>query len=305
MGDIVYKTANELSSILESRGVILDIDPVPLIQREGHYALINGYKDPFLDKEAMQNHSEDRYIPGTKISDIYALFLFDRGLREKLFPHIVHAEAAVRSAAVDSFCLKYQDANSYLDRSNYTDERWMLFPKQYKGDKHKAYSEGMNGLIKMFKKRLTPSINAPSYISHYLDHYGIVPLWVLQNSLTFGNVKHFYQLLERDVQARTCRVIQENSGSNERLEPQALLNAIETLVDYRNICAHNDRLYCAKPRGRVFGEMIHSLWKILPPDEMQRLITEINAVMHTHPMLLKNGIVFQVAASMGAIMIPH
>lgn len=33
MGDIVYKTANELSNILESRGVILDIDPVPLIQR--------------------------------------------------------------------------------------------------------------------------------------------------------------------------------------------------------------------------------------------------------------------------------
>lgn len=42
MGDIVYKTANELSNILESRGVILDIDPVPLIQREGHHAPING-----------------------------------------------------------------------------------------------------------------------------------------------------------------------------------------------------------------------------------------------------------------------
>lgn len=74
MENRIYKTTDELSKILESRGIELDVDPVPIIQREGYYALINGYKEPFLDKRAMQGNAGDRYIPGTKFSHIYELF---------------------------------------------------------------------------------------------------------------------------------------------------------------------------------------------------------------------------------------
>lgn len=296
----------KLSNILESRGVILDIDPVPVLQRDGYYALINGYKDPFLDKKAMQSSDDDRYIPGTKLSDIYGLFLFDRELREALFPYLAHAESTVRTVVVESFCSKHQEVDSYLERNNYVDERWMLFPKHFRGDKCKAHRKGLNGLIKMFESKTQLSSNTPTYVQHYLERYGYVPLWVLQNNLTFGNVKHFYQLLERDVQAHSSRTIQELSAKpQDRLEPQDLLQAIEVLVDYRNICAHNDRLYCAKPRGRDFGEMFHSLWKVLPASEIFAFLGTINSVARKHPAILGSRIILEIANSMGAILKPY
>lgn len=301
----VYKSVDELAKILESRGVALDIDPIPLIRREGYYALINGYKGPFLDKIAMQSSPEDRYLPGTNFSDIYELYQFDRELREALFPYITHAESAIRSIVIDAFCLKHPDVDAYLDRNNYVEENWMLFPKRYKGDKHKAYANGINSLMNMFKRKTTPSDRAPDYVLHYLSRYGAIPLWVLQNNLTFGNVKHFYQLLERDVQAQSCRSIQVLSVNQVRLEPHMLLKDIEVLVDYRNICAHNDRFYCARPRGRTFGDMFHSLWRILPEDDVRSFLNQANNILHAHPTLLKNQLILDISKTMGAILIPY
>lgn len=305
MGDKVYKTVDELSAILETRGVILDIDPIPLLLREGYYALINGYKEPFLDRAAMQSSAEDQFMPGTKLSEIYGLFLFDRQLRESLFPYLVHAETTVRSVVVDSFCSKHQEVDSYLKPCNYVDERWMLFPKHFRGNKHEAYRKGMTRLIKMFKKKTQISESSPAYIQHHLKRYGCVPLWVLQNNLAFGNVKHFYQLLERDVQAHSSRMIQELSDKKQdRMEPQDLLQIIEVLVDFRNICAHNDRLYCARPRGRDFGEMFHSLWRVLPTSEVLELVNTLNTVLQAHPAISHNRIALEIAETMGAIIKP-
>lgn len=305
MGDNVYKSADELSAILEARGVILDIDPIPLLLREGYYALINGYKEPFLDRSAMQSCAEDQFLPGTKLSEIYGLFHFDRQLRESLFPYLVHAETTIRSVVVDSFCSKHREIDSYLRPCNYVDERWMLFPKHFRGDKCEAHRRGIARLIKMFKKKTQVSENSPAYIQHHLKRYGCIPLWVLQNNLTFGNVKHFYQLLERDVQAHSSRTIQELSGNQQdRMEPQDLLQAIEVLVDFRNICAHNDRLYCARPRGRDFGEMFHSLWRVLPASEMLELLNTLNSVLQTHPTISCNRIVLEIAKTMGASLRP-
>lgn len=305
MENRIYKTANELSKILESRGIELDVDPVPIIQREGYYALINGYKEPFLDKKAMQGNAGDRYIPGTKFSHIYELFLFDRKLRETVLPFITRAEAAVRTSIVDSFCAKHQEVGSYLNPNNYVGEQWMLFPKHYRGNRHKAYTKGLSGLLNMFERMSNPSSNGPAYIRHYLIRYGNIPLWVLQNSMTFGNVKHFYQLLERDVQAHAARTIQNMSADENRLDPQTLLQVIEVLVDFRNICAHNDRLYCAKPRGRDFGELFRALRKVLPRNEIRELLLAINAALFAHPSLHGNKIILDVAEKMGAVLIPY
>lgn len=158
----------------------------------------------------------------------------------------------------------------------------------------------------MFEHKVRHSGNNPLYVQHYLDRYGYVPLWVLQNNLTFGNVKHFYQLLERDVQAHASRTVQELSDKQQnRLEPQDLLQVIEVLVDFRNICAHNDRLYCAKPRGRDFAEMIHSLWRVLPTGEMTELIDAVNSVMRAHPTISSSSIIFEIAETMGALFAPY
>lgn len=39
--------------ILESRGMMVGKEAAAVLLRENYYSIINGYKDPFLDKGAM------------------------------------------------------------------------------------------------------------------------------------------------------------------------------------------------------------------------------------------------------------
>lgn len=48
-----------------------------ILLREGYYSVVNGYKDPFINREAMAAAGDDRYREGTTLTDIYDLFSFD------------------------------------------------------------------------------------------------------------------------------------------------------------------------------------------------------------------------------------
>lgn len=69
-----FKTIDELISLLESRNVETDNFTKTQLMRESYYAIVNGYKDPFIDKNAMQNSSDDIYVKGTRFEWIYNLF---------------------------------------------------------------------------------------------------------------------------------------------------------------------------------------------------------------------------------------
>lgn len=48
-----FKTIAEQVSILESRGMKVGQEAAVILLRENYYSVVNGYKDPFLNKEAM------------------------------------------------------------------------------------------------------------------------------------------------------------------------------------------------------------------------------------------------------------
>ena len=49
-----FKTIDELIDLLESRNVITDENTKTQLMRESYYAVVNGYKKPFLDTQAMK-----------------------------------------------------------------------------------------------------------------------------------------------------------------------------------------------------------------------------------------------------------
>lgn len=79
--DKPFKTIEEQVELLEARGVATDDGTPEVLLREGYYSVVNGYKEPFVDKEKSESAKDDRYLPGTSFADIYALFMFDRELR--------------------------------------------------------------------------------------------------------------------------------------------------------------------------------------------------------------------------------
>lgn len=266
-----FKTIDQLVELLESRNVRTDADTANILRRESYYAIVNGYKDPFLDREAMQSSDGDIYRKGTTFRQIYDLFLLDRDLRATVFPYLIRAETILKNAVVYAFCDHNREHDSYLDRANYVSARDMLVPDGYSGDKRRDHARNLADLMARLNKKLDPKGKLRPFVRHYLDAYGTVPLWVLQNDLTFGNIAHFYQLQKRGVQNEACKVVLQVAGHGKRIGARELLRIFDVLVDFRNICAHDDRLYCAVVDGAHFDEMLNLMARVLTENEVREL----------------------------------
>ncbi len=105
-----YRSVDEQLRILRSRGMAVDAGAGHVLRREGYYPIVNGYKDLFLDRKACLTAGDDRYGTGARFDDLYALFLFDRELRELLFSAITRAEAALKAVCAHDercYCARY------------------------------------------------------------------------------------------------------------------------------------------------------------------------------------------------------
>lgn len=295
-----FKTIDELMELLRKRGVSVDGQTAEIIRRESYYAVINGYKQPFLDTGAMESSSDDVYREGTFFKNIYDLFLFDRDLRFITFKYLTRAEAIIKTSVVYAFCNKNRERDAYLERSNYCRPDDMLVPKSFSGNKHREHRVNLNRLMGLFNDKLNIDSQSRPFITHYVNKYGGVPLWVLSNDLTFGNIAHFFQLQKRGVQNETCKIINDIRGNgNGTRDLRELLRAINVLVGFRNICAHDERLYCAVVKDARFNDMITMLSRVIPQDEVKDFISEINSLLKRYASRLDIDAIDDLITGMG------
>lgn len=242
-----FLTIDEQVRLLESRGMRCDDKTELTLLREGYYAVVNGYKRPFLDVAATSFEGEDRYLEGTSFSDVYALFRFDRGLRALTFRHLMMVEATLRSLTSYAFCSRHPKPEAYLDPNNFTQRRdYIRGEDEYEGDlrwmidtlEHHARS----------RERDPRGPGRDVRVAHFQDKHDTVPLWVLVDEITFGNLKYLFALLRRDEQLCVCDGLARISqaGPKGTLTPRELERDLEAIVDVRNLCAHGERLYDAR-----------------------------------------------------------
>lgn len=96
--DKPFKSITEQIAILESRGLECDYNTRLVLEREGYYPVVNGYKDLFLDQRGDSCH--EFFVKGTVFSDIYRLFEFDRSLRLLMFEYFNKAEAVLKPSVL-------------------------------------------------------------------------------------------------------------------------------------------------------------------------------------------------------------
>ena len=100
-----FKTFAQLIELLESRGVATDATTVDCLRRESYYAVINGYKGPFLDKKAAQSSSDDVYREGTSFKNIYDLFCSIENLDNLHFPILQEQRPYLRTPLYIRFAM--------------------------------------------------------------------------------------------------------------------------------------------------------------------------------------------------------
>ncbi len=269
-GDKPFHSFDELVALLESRGVKVDADTRIILQRESYYAVVNGYKDPFIDRWATGNAHNDRYKADTGFDEIYRLHKLDRGLRAAFLPCLLVAETTLKTLIVHVFCELHPHRDSYLQVSSYD-------PNPPAKDAEKMI-ESLKKALEVKKGR-----HPKDFIEHYLSNYEYVPLWVLANFLTFGTVSKFYSLLSAKTRAAICKEFsfyskEVHGAAAQRIEPHKMAQILRRLGDFRNICAHEERFYCArvgKARDVPVKKVLADLAIVIPPSDFQNLITTV------------------------------
>lgn len=179
--DKPFITIDEQVKKLRSRELIVADSAKYVLMRESYYAIINGYKEPFIDRELTGRANDDRYMAGTTFDDIYSLFTFDRKLRNLTFEYVIQAEAVLKTAVIYVFSEHHRDDNAFLNKDNFCLKKEYYNPNKYDYELEK--------LIKALKDKVEGG--KTDYIKYYRSHHDCIPLWVISNNMTFGNIIHF------------------------------------------------------------------------------------------------------------------
>ncbi len=208
----------------------------------GYFPLMGGYKHLFripLTK---------KYKPGTSFEEIVALYEFDSELRELFFKYLLQIERHLRSLMSYYFSEKYGESQAaYLDINNYNNTR----------KNHATIA------------RLIATLNRAAstrdyvYIDYYRSTYCNIPLWVLINVLTFGNLSKMYQVFPQSLQSKICK----NFGIINRKQMEQFLSV---LTKFRNVCAHSERLFTYRTIDNISDLPLHSKLSI-PKNGIQYL----------------------------------
>ena len=266
--DKPFKTISEQIELLQSRGISTDGRTGYILEREGYYSVINGYKDIFLTDPNL-----DIYKQGTTFEDIYQLFKFDRFLRTIMFRYFSMAEATLKTVCAYVFMGEHADqAEPYLDKTNYRQE--------------KHYRDQIDRLIKEFKTALGHNpYKKPKrklYMEHYLTKHDSVPFWVLARYLTLGQVFKFYCFQPEHIRNKIAHSFSTLYASvhkeSIKISQRKLRLIFDHIKDFRNICAHDERLYCARVSPSLdvsFADVLNDLELVLPKSEYIQLSREI------------------------------
>lgn len=214
-----YKTNEELLEYLESKNVIIKNKTSALkkLEKYTYYSIINSYKYNFKD-------SNNNYLPNVSFEEIYALYEFDKNLKLIMLKYALEVESLIKSLMSNHISNIY-GVEDYLNANNLDNKANLMVRKK---------------LIDKINEDINHNYGIHLAITHYKDNYGFVPPFVLTKILTFGVISSYYGLLKQSDR----QIIAKKFKISDALLKQIL----KCLTNVRNICAHNDRLFCYRDK---------------------------------------------------------
>ncbi|NWO19902.1 Abi family protein [Leptotrichia sp. oral taxon 223] len=179
-------------------------------------------------------------------------------MRSNLLKYIFIAESNIKTKLAYYFCEKYKtDNNAYRNENNFN-----YIPE---------LRRTIDKLVQKLKKTIKKQSNIQgSRINHYTTNYTTIPLWVLIPQLDFGTTAYFFKCSQKDIQSKIAKnmkfeFIKANSKFNNEyiFTGEALSDIIFFINSFRNICAHNERLYDHKfTTNNIDNFIVHEHYRL-------------------------------------------
>ena len=239
MADKSYKSYRQQLTILRSRGMIIGKGSqgarvMRILERENYYNIINGYKDLFLASKSTAN-TDEVYKTGTTFNEVYALYNFDRELRNIYLKYLLKLENSFKTVIAHEFSAKYGH-DTYLKIENFDNSTERNISSSIK-----LIGDIQNEIARQMSKH-------HQVVTHYMTEHDYIPLWVLVNVLTFGKIENFYKNMKPA--DKTIVAKQFN------LQPSELSKFMHMLALARNKCAHDERFFDIRFKERIHTKSI-------------------------------------------------
>lgn len=209
-----YKTNEDLIRYLSSKGVTISdkADALQKIERYTYYSIVNTYKSIFKDKNG-------KYIDNVTFDEIYALFEFDKELKNTILKYCLEIENVIKSIMANQISRVY-GVKEYLKITNWDNN---------------ISDDIKENLFNKINNEIEKDYNTHTAVTHYIDKYGFVPPFVLVKILTFGVASSYYGLLKQSDRQAIAKYF--------KISDKLLKQILKNLTTIRNIAAHSDRLY--------------------------------------------------------------
>ena len=232
-----FKTLDEQLGIFKSKGLTInDEEEARDILLKENYFFINGYR-----RVLMVSSKEKKFVKGATFDELYAIFMFDRELRNILFKNLLIVENNIKSIISYKLSVKYgYKEKNYLKESNFTTDN---------KDKRRV-----SDVINKMKRQIRVNSQNHSATLHYITNYGYIPLWVLVKVLSFGLINELYGILKPEDQ----KEIADLYG----IEMEDMEVYLSLLANYRNLCAHEDIVFDHRTQKYISNTKYHNELKI-------------------------------------------
>ena len=232
-----FKTIEEQINILEDKGLIInDYDKTKEILLRENYFFINGYRHVFF-----KSSKDKEFINGTTFEELYALFTFDRNIRNILFKYLLIVENNLKSIFSYHLSSKYSyKEKEYLKMSNFTTDISKI--------------RQVSDVINKMKRQIRVNAKQHSATLHYLTNYGYVPMWILVKVLSFGIISELYMILKPEDQKEIAKYY--------NMDKEDMCIFLPIMSNYRNLCAHEDIIYNYRTQRSIPNNKYHQMLRI-------------------------------------------
>jgi abortive infection bacteriophage resistance protein len=227
-----FKSYSEQVSLLASHGLTIHNENyAQSCLKNYNYYRLSAYWYIFRQKDV--NHKvTNQFVPDRSFEDVIRLYEFDNELRLLLLKWILKIEVSLRTQVAYNLAQINNNPFSIYDSS-------IFFRKFNHSD-----------LIEKLEEEVKRSIDY-DFINHFrrnYHEYPQLPIWALTEVMSFGRLQNLiYGLLNNHRQGITDSLnISTSRVPLFTIQNTYLPSYIDLLVKYRNICAHNGRVWNRK-----------------------------------------------------------
>ena len=238
-----FKTVNQQINILKRRGMLFKdlVKAKDTLKQINYYNLINGNKKFFCDA----NSPIENYVKNIYFEEIVFIYSIEFKLKELVFKNILLIEERLKRHLAYEFAKEYgsyswDDINSYSHFSKRNEDYSTLFIRKLKD-----------------KLKIKNNDTRDKLVEHFYNQDEKIPIWAFVNLFDFGLAKYFYINLNEKMKTKIAKYFS--------LSPKQLKSFFETLNMFRNVCAHNNKLFFYKiyDKNKKIADMpIHRLLNI-------------------------------------------